>query len=180
VTTVREAVKGLESTGVLETRRGAGVYVREFSFTPLLDHLPYGLMSSGGALRDLIAVRKALETSMIGDAIDALQPATVDQLQSVVDEMAHRSAEGQGVLEQDRAFHRLLFSDLGNAMLLQLLDLFWEAYHRAAPDLPGDSDPNEVYRMHKSILDAVLEGDSSRATQAMQQHYAGIEAKVGE
>ncbi|TIT84305.1 MAG: FadR family transcriptional regulator, partial [Mesorhizobium sp.] len=40
---VREAIKALESIGILETRRGIGVFVKEFSFKPLLDNLAYGL-----------------------------------------------------------------------------------------------------------------------------------------
>ena len=47
---VREAIKALESLGILETRRGVGVFVKEFSFQPLLDNLAYGL---GDSLRDI-------------------------------------------------------------------------------------------------------------------------------
>jgi len=47
---VREAIKALESLGILETRRGIGVFVKAFSFEPLLANLAYGL---GGALREV-------------------------------------------------------------------------------------------------------------------------------
>ena len=74
---VREAVKALESTGVLETRRGSGVYVRHFSFVPLLDHLHYGLMHDHQRLRELVALRKALEVDLVADAMRALSPTSV-------------------------------------------------------------------------------------------------------
>src|SRR5690606_41036818 len=47
-----------------------------------------------------------------------------------------RAERGEDITDQDREFHRLLFADLGNEMLLQLFDLFWLAYHRAAPTVP--------------------------------------------
>ena len=40
---VREAVRGLEAVGVVDIRRGSGLYVNEFSFEPLLDNLQYVL-----------------------------------------------------------------------------------------------------------------------------------------
>ena len=40
---MREGVKALESVGILEMRRGVGVFVKAFSFEPLLANLAYGL-----------------------------------------------------------------------------------------------------------------------------------------
>lgn len=174
---VREAVKALESTGVLETRRGSGVYVRDFSFAPLLDHLPYGLMHDGRALRELVALRKALESAMIGDAIAAMQSETAQAMRDVLAEMSERADTGQDFADQDREFHRLLFRDLGNAMLLQLFDLFWMAYHRAAPAMPG-REPTQVRGDHAAILEAVTSGDVGRAQDAVRQHYAGLEDRL--
>jgi len=41
---VREAVKSLESLGIVESRRGDGVRVREFNFDSVFDFLSYGLV----------------------------------------------------------------------------------------------------------------------------------------
>jgi DNA-binding FadR family transcriptional regulator len=174
---VREAVKALESTGVLETRRGSGVYVLAFSFAPLLDHLSYGLMLGTRALRDLLALRKALESAMIGDAMEAMRPETADALRTVIADMGARATRGEGFAEQDREFHQLLFVDLGNEMLLHVFDLFWQAYHRSAP--PGN-DLMGAFRRHEAIFDAVASGDGERARAEIRQHYVGIEERLGD
>jgi DNA-binding FadR family transcriptional regulator len=174
---VREAVKALESTGVLETRRGSGVYIKDFSFAPLLDNLPYGLMQGPRALGELVALRKALEAGMIADAMAAITPQRIDALRDVLADMGERAARGEGFADQDREFHRLLFADLGNEMLLQLFDLFWQAYHRAAPPQPG-RDPRQVHDLHLEIVEAVLSGDTERAREAVRQHYVGIEERI--
>ncbi|TDD94264.1 FadR family transcriptional regulator [Jiangella asiatica] len=176
---VREAVKALESTGVLETRRGSGVYIKDFSFAPLLDNLPYGLMQGRRALGDLVALRKALEAGMIADAMAAITPRRIEALREVLSDMGRRAARGEDITEQDREFHRLLFADLGNEMLLQLFDLFWQAYNRAAPPQPG-RDRRQIHRLHVDIVDAVLSGDAERAREAVRQHYVGIESRLGE
>ncbi|WP_049570280.1 FadR/GntR family transcriptional regulator [Streptomyces sp. SBT349] len=176
---VREAVKALESIGVLETRRGSGVFVKDFSFAPLLDNLPYGLMQGRRALSELLALRKTLESAMIGDAMRALTPASETALREVLAAMRQRAEAGLGFEDQDREFHRQLFADLGNEMLLQLFDLFWVAYHRAAPAAPH-RHPAEIHRSHALILQAVLSGDPDRGREAIRQHYVGIEERIGE
>lgn len=174
---VREAVKALESTGVLETRRGSGVYVRDFSFAPLLDHLPYGLMQDQQALRELAALRKTLEAALITDAMRAMSPESVTALRETVETMRGLAERGEGFPEQDRLFHQLLFRDLGNAMLLRLFDQFWLAYHAAAPPARGRT-PMDAYRSHAAILDAILTGDPVQARASVQDHYIGIESKL--
>jgi DNA-binding FadR family transcriptional regulator len=174
---VREAVKALESMGVLETRRGSGVFVRDFSFAPLLDNLPYGLMHGTRALSELVALRKTLEVGMIADAMRAVTPESISAMRASLEKMRELAEQGKPFPEQDRQFHRLLFADLGNEMLLQLFDLFWLAFHHAAPPVRGRT-PLEAYRAHADILDAVLTGDPERARSAVTAHYAGIESRV--
>ncbi|MDP4504142.1 FadR/GntR family transcriptional regulator [Nonomuraea turcica] len=174
---VREAVKALESTGVLETRRGSGVYVCHFSFTPLLDHLPYGLMQDHRALRELVALRKTLEAGLVADAMRAMSPTSVAALRENLDTMRRLAEQGEGFPEQDRQFHQLLFRDLDNGMLLRLFDQFWLAFHAAAPP-PRGRTPMDAYQGHADIFDAILSGDPDRARAAIHDHYIGIESKL--
>jgi DNA-binding FadR family transcriptional regulator len=176
---IREAVKALESTGVLETRRGSGVYVCDFSFTPLLDHLPYGLMQDHRALREMVALRKTLEASLVADAMRALTPTSVAALRENLETMHRLAEQGVGIAEQDRQFHQLLFRDLGNGMLLRLFDQFWLAFHAAAPPSRGRT-PMDAYHGHAAVLEAILSGDPDRARAAIHDHYVGIESKVTE
>ena len=178
---VREAVKALESTGVLETRRGSGVFVREFSFAPLLDNLPYGLLQGQDrrALSELLELRKVLETALIADAMRALTTTSIAAIEDVLTRMRERAERDEDVMEEDRAFHRLLFTDLGNTMLLRLFDLFWQAFHRAAPPAHGRT-PLQAYEAHAEIFTAVLSGEPVRARAAVEQHYSGILMRLRE
>lgn len=176
---VREAVKALESIGILETRRGSGVYVCDFSFAPLFDHLHYGLLQEHRALRELVALRKALEADLIAQAMQVMSPATVAALQENLDVMRTLAEQGAGFAEQDRRFHQLLFRDLGNSMLLRLFDQFWLAFHAATPPLRGRT-PLDAFRSHAAILHAVRSGDPAQARAAIHDHYRGIETKLAD
>jgi DNA-binding FadR family transcriptional regulator len=173
---VREAVKALESLGVLETRHGSGLFVRDFSFDPLLDNLPYGLLFDLGQLADLQEVRRLLEVGIIEDALNTISDRQLAELQGVMDEMGARAGRGQSVFEQDREFHRVLFQHLNNRVLSKLLDVFWETFHKAAilTDVERDASPMHNYRNHA----AILARDVARARDALHQHYTDFESRL--
>jgi len=177
---VREAVKALESLGVLETRHGSGLFVRDFSFDPLLDNLPYGLLFDLEQLADLQEVRRLLEVGIIEDALNTISERQLAELQVVMDEMQARARRGQSVFEQDREFHRVLFQHLNNRVLSKLLDVFWETFHKAAilTDVEQDANPMHNYRNHAAILEAILARDVARARGALHQHYTDFESRL--
>lgn len=172
---VREAVKALESLGILEPRRGSGLYVAEFSFDPLLDNLAFGMRFDLRELAELLEVRRVLETGLIGATIQAMPVSTIDALWQTVQRMNERVVEEESFADEDRRFHQILFEPLGNGTLLKLLDIFWRTYQEAArttdmrnPDLQG------TYRDHAAIYEAVRERDVEEARLALDRHYAGL------
>ncbi|MEV6492418.1 FCD domain-containing protein [Actinoplanes sp. NPDC051633] len=141
--------------------------------SPLLS----GLVQGTNALSELLELRKVLETALIEDAMRALTPQSRSALHSVLAQAKAHAERGEAVPDQDRDFHRLLFADLGNEMLLQVFDLFWVAFDRASPPSCGRT-PMDSYQWHADILDAVDAGDAERARTAVREHYLGIEQRI--
>jgi DNA-binding FadR family transcriptional regulator len=178
---VREAVKALESLGVLVVRRGSGIYVQDFSFEPLLNNLHYGLLFNLRELAELLQIRRVLETGMIGQAMELITTKQISNLEQIVAQMRLRAERNEPFPHEDRAFHQHLFENSDNLTLLRLLDTFWFAFHRAVEQSePGiyDTDPAWTYRAHAAILEAVQIGDVETARTALDQHYAGLESRV--
>lgn len=176
---VREAIKALESMGILETRHGSGVYVREFSFEPLLNNLPYGLMGNLQDVSELLEIRRILELAKIESAIDALTAEQLAELEVVLDKMYQRAKNQESFPEEDRRFHYLLFEHLGNAMFLKLLDVFWQAVTKASQHITMlDPQPLQTYRDHVAIVEAVKAKNPENARKALDQHYDGIRNRL--
>jgi DNA-binding FadR family transcriptional regulator len=172
---VREAVKALETVGVLETRRGSGVFVGSFSFDPLLEALPYGLMVDTHDLTDLLDVRGALEGAMVPRAIATQTPEQLAKLREVLAAMRACAEAGEPIDGPDRAFHRTLFEPIGNRVLLRLIDIFWESFHRAAVHVDlGNDQPLATWQDHARIVDAYERRDADAMRRTLDQHYDGI------
>lgn len=176
---LREATKALESLGVVETRHGTGLFVRAFSFDPLLENLLYGTLFDLQELEDLHSVRCALESGMIGDALGAITEKDLAELRRLTETMRARAEQGDAFPEEDRHFHRVLFEPLGNQVLLKLLDAFWLAFHKVGEGANiRDRDPMRTYENHAEILKAVTARDVERARTLVVQHHADLKARL--
>ena len=172
---VREGVKALESVGILEMRRGVGVFVKAFSFEPLLANLTYGLGDALTQIADVIAVRRGLEVGMIDAVLERIGPDDIRDLRETLEAMRGHAERGESFPDADRDFHRLMFRCLDNGVLTRLIEVFWTAFYEASSfaDL-GNPNPMQTWRDHVAIVDAIEARDLAAARDRLDQHYAGI------
>lgn len=172
---VREAIKALETLGVVVTKRGTGLFVGDFNFDVILENLPYGLQSDLSELSDLLEVRRLLELGMVEKVVELVDDEQVARLRVVLDEMRAKASAGESFPEQDRAFHRELYTRVGNRVLTKLIDIFWLTHHRTAANTDiEDPNPWSTYEWHETILDALQRRDAAALKTTIDRHYDGI------
>lgn len=173
---VREAIKSLESLGVLETRRGVGVFVKAFSFQPLLENLAYGLQISLRDVEEMREIRRVLETGLIDKTVAMIGAEDIDALREVTERMRVKAEAGEGFAEEDQRFHRLLFRCQDNQTLSALIDVFWTAFYKASDFANlANTDPLATWRDHHDIVEAVAARDAGLARRRLDAHYTGIQ-----
>jgi DNA-binding FadR family transcriptional regulator len=172
---LREGIKALESLGVLEARRGIGIFVKAFSFEPLLDNLAYGL---GGAVRqieEVIEIRKTLEVGLIGKTVEMISDEDKAELRATVDRMRVHAERGEAFADEDQRFHALLFRCQNNETLTRIIDVFWLAFYKASDFVNLDNlDPIATWKAHAAIVEAIEAEDVAEAQRRMDSHYEGI------
>lgn len=178
---VREGIKALESVGVLESRRGIGVFVKAFSFEPLLENLAYGLGSALKQIEEVIAIRRTLEVGLIDKTLAVIGPQDIDELRETLERMRERAERGESFPDEDRRFHQLLFRCQENEVLLRLIEVFWLAFYKASDFVNlKNADPLETWRDHAAIVDAVEARDLAAARDRLDNHYAGITRMIAQ
>ncbi|WP_224544515.1 FadR/GntR family transcriptional regulator [Mesorhizobium sp. CA16] len=176
---VREAIKALESIGILETRRGIGVFVKEFSFKPLLDNLAYGLQDSLRDVEELREIRRVLETGLISKTIEMISAQDIDELRRLTESMRQRAERSESFAEEDQQFHQMLFRCQNNHMLSALIDIFWVAFNKASDFTNLDNPtPLATWRDHHEIVEAVAAKDVDMARSRLDDHYRGIQQVI--
>lgn len=179
---LREAMRALQTMGVVEARHGVGTFVGHFS----LDAFTNGLVFQIGIenrndesriardLNELVAIREVLESAVVARMAGKYSPEELARLYALTEEMEAAAAGGKMFAEKDWAFHEVLYRPTGNRLLLQLLQSFWTVSDRVRQTIPSPEYLQTTARHHRELVDALAAGDGERASEAMRVHFSGI------
>ena len=178
-TSVREALRALESVGLIEIRPGEGTFVREISVEALVEPLALVLLSQRAMTSELFEARRLLEPHIAGLAARRATPEEVQEMGRILDEQAREIAAGNTGLAQDAAFHAAIGTAAHNRAITRivhaLMDLLAQSREEAIAT-PGR--PTRSHEDHRRILDAIRAGDVAAAERAMLEHVVAVEALV--
>lgn len=109
---IREAVRGLQGAGVLETGPGRSARVREVE--PKF-------------IEELFATRAALETMLIRQTAQHITPAQLKDLELIEEELEARLEmhDYTGTLAQNRCFHALINDVAANPEAVGIINRHW-------------------------------------------------------
>ncbi|GII32971.1 FadR/GntR family transcriptional regulator [Planotetraspora mira] len=180
--TLREAVRALTTMRVLQTRQGDGTYVTSLSPGLLLDGLSFVAdLHLDAEARHFLHVRRLLEpeaTALAATRVSEPDLARLDDLLSRAEHLADRSpVDHDGLVDIDHAFHSLITSLCGNAVLAAVIENMSGRTVRARV-WRGMTDPGAVQRTlreHRLIYQALRAGDTERARLHSAVHIVGVE-----
>ena len=99
---MREALRALDAVGVLEFWAGSGWFVRRFDVAGAARIFAQSLAFHHRALLDLLAVRRAAESRLVGTLVGTLAEADLAALEELADRMRWRAGRGRGVRAEER------------------------------------------------------------------------------
>ncbi|MFI6272446.1 FadR/GntR family transcriptional regulator [Micromonospora zamorensis] len=180
---VREAVKILSALDIVEVRHGHGTFVGRMSLAALVEGLTFRGLLSGEedhhVLGQVVDVRQTLEQGLAAQVIAVLDGEHRVALSALVDEMESLAAQGKDFLDVDRAFHVKLLEPLGNDLILQLTEAFWQVQAIVAPTLRTEPEDRVITaHRHRAIVDAIAAGNVAGLQAAIADHYAPIRASI--
>ncbi len=178
---VREAIRSLESQGLLESRQGNGTYIAKHPVESLVNPLATVISSEKDGQRELFEMRRLIEPQL---AFLAAERATEDEIRTMERTLALQEREvarGESATESDKNFHCLLANAARNRFLLHIVDnnmhLFLESRDNF---LQVEGRPEKSLQHHRELLDAIKARDPESAAQAMREHLIDIENSLFE
>lgn len=167
--TIREAVKGLVSKGILEVRRGSGTYVVR---TSPFDEDPLGLSKLQDKYKlalELFEVRLMLEPEIALQAAKNADEEDLKQLKQLCDETEQLYLSGKNHIPKDIEFHTCIAKCSKNRVVETLIPLINTGVMTFA-NLTHRMLMEETIETHRAIVDAIWERDSVGAKCAMIMH----------
>lgn len=174
VTTVREALRILESQGNVSIEHGRGMYVRNDPL--LLDDPAAGLEELDNiSIVDLLEARLLIEPELAALAAQRADEDQIRRLRELADRMVQQMEEGGSFFETDLAFHQLIAEGAANPvvarMLHSILPLLAEG-RKQTNTLPNMRTKASNY--HVLIAIAIEERQSETARQLMESHIQSM------
>jgi GntR family transcriptional repressor for pyruvate dehydrogenase complex len=180
---VREALRVLESKGLIEVRSGAGAFVTtpHASFRASSEAIEW-LASHRDSLRQLLQVRESVEGLTASLAATSVPQDVLSELQGIVQQqrqLARSRSNLDAQVELDVRFHTLIAQVSGNTIAEEIVGRIVPAFcdsNRAVLYLRANMDL--TLREHQAIIEALASGDAMRAEQAMRSHVARVRGDI--
>ncbi|MBO4717223.1 MAG: FadR family transcriptional regulator [Spirochaetales bacterium] len=168
---IREAMKALESLGLIMTVQGKGRFIREFNYRELIDAMTYNVQVGFKDFQEVLQVRKALEYYFIPEAMQKLTESDYRELDQVVDQMESEVKEGRSyndIAGTHARFHQIIYRCVGNKLLDALISMF--AFFQKMLDKTMD-DKVLFIQEHRSMIDSLRSGDVDGMREKISRHF---------
>jgi DNA-binding FadR family transcriptional regulator len=180
--TVREALRVLESKGMLRIRQSLGTRVQPLEEWNLLDADVVGWRLEGTdrdqQVRELLQMRLAVEPVAAGLAAQAGDPDVVTRLDAALAELRAAAAadDVRAFTEADVSFHATLLESCGNRMfplLTALVATALEAREEALTQHHADLSAAAL-EDHGAVLEAIRAEDGPAAERRMREMLSAL------
>lgn len=181
-TVVREALIMLELEGLVEVRKGSGIYVLPHPVEPLaipaapIPEEEEEALSAGPF--EMLQARQVIESQIAGFAAAQITKNDILELMEI-----SRQGRAEGRYqdsEWDKQFHIQIARATQNAVLVYLVEKLWHQrdknplWQKLHDRIDSRESLDSWYDDHDAILKALIRRDSISAKQAMWQHLENI------
>jgi GntR family transcriptional repressor for pyruvate dehydrogenase complex len=172
-TVVREAVKLLESRGLVRIERGRGTVVQAPHHGPVTSSLKLMLRRNRHAIGQLLEVRKILETGMVALAAERRTEENLQRMEQALEVMRLKPDESKGYVDADVEFHAEIARAAQNPVLLTILAPLEELLRESRVATFSGPDVVKIRTgQHEEIYACIRSQDAAGAQAAMFRHLS--------
>jgi len=172
---IRDALRTLETIGLLATRHGYGTFPQELSVDRLVAPLASVLSYRTDLQDELMDVRRMFEPAVARVAAMRVTDEDLADLEHILDAQRKKLKTGRSAIAEDTAFHQVLARATRNRVVVSIMatlnDLLVESRTRT---LKQKGRPVRSIMGHEAVVAALRQGNPSAAAEAMRQHIDQI------
>jgi GntR family transcriptional repressor for pyruvate dehydrogenase complex len=173
---IRDAIRSLELTGMVEPRQGAGTIVRQISSDSLVNPLANARKRKEELVGELLDFRKMLEPALAYRAATRVSPEELAELEEILARQDQKLAKGESTIAEDTEFHYAIALASGNSVVRKVLDTLMDLLRDSRErSLQVDGRPQKSLAGHRKILTALNRHDADAAKLAMRRHIEDVE-----
>ncbi len=180
-TSVREALRGLEQTGVIYIKKGinGGVFVADPDHRLISRPFQTLLQLRKVTMDNIVEVRLIFEPEAARLAAQRAEPEDLDEMQKVIEKMSDAIKAGELPSSFDLKFHKLIARAARNPILEMLSESMLEVASQVITNLHPSRDVlRHVVRRHHEVFEALRKRDSELAFAVMSRHIIDVRNRL--
>ncbi|MCC3376686.1 FadR/GntR family transcriptional regulator [Cohnella sp. REN36] len=172
---LREALRYLEASDVIEVVNGKGIYVKETAQYHMSAKIR--IDDEREALLQLMDVRKALETVAVELAALRSTPEQQEEMRYYLVEISRTRGHESSIA--DMKFHQAIYKATGNPILQSIVESVWELFSVFWNAPFGKQEIfEESYPFHQTLFKAIVDRDPVKARQELYMLMDNMEASI--
>jgi DNA-binding FadR family transcriptional regulator len=171
---LREAMKILSAFGIVEIKRGDGTYIAQADNKVKFDPFLFSLIQSQPDIKDLAELRGLMEHSIVRLIIENAGEEDIKNIQKAHSNMETVIARGvftpQEISYCEGLFHNALGRATKNKLVEKIYGFVMELFDPSIKRTHENEKTGlSVLRIHKNILDSLVEKDYEKAYKAVEE-----------
>jgi len=175
--TAREAIDHLSVMGIVRVQQGKQTTVSPLNSLVLEDFFRYAVQTYPEGLYDIVELRRGLETEAASLAAERISDDEAVQLRAISERLRTGLNSPAEWLSADYEFHSTIVRASKNRLILQTFNGISEQvrYMQRVCHMQRDMRvPDYNLRLHLSIAEAIITGDSDRTRALMFEHFGYV------
>lgn len=169
--TLREALKTLQSTGIVEVRPGTGTFVCEAQIRPFANIAELGDVEKRKLLKQVSDARKLIDVEVAGIAAQVANRKLIAEIRRHIENSRIDVIRVKSEFALDLQFEVLIAKATGNPYLVELQRVAHEMFARAWTQGGFIPRPASVrMAQHEAIVEAIERGSAEDARTLMVAH----------
>jgi GntR family transcriptional regulator, transcriptional repressor for pyruvate dehydrogenase complex len=178
-TSVREALRALETQGLVVSRTGMGNFVADLPIESLVAPLARMLIEEKNALADIFEVRKLIEPQIAALAAERATTGDIARMKRLLDKQREQVERGATGVEADTEFHFAIGQATQNQAVTKLVSGLLEVLSKSREEsLQTDARRTASIESHRAIVASIEAHDQTQAREAMRYHIEQVARSV--
>lgn len=178
---VREAIQKLAAMDLVETYRGKGTFVKEFTTNNYLKSLTPMLLMTPGDILFVVEYRRILEVGIIDLYTRNPTSRDIAFLTKTLDNMKqYYNTNLKKYTKYDLEFHMKLYEMTGNPFIIKISNLIYDILSAAMKEAVTERGAEEGIEFHSAMLEYIKKGEVDNLKKLTNELFDQIELEVRE
>lgn len=175
-TSIREALKGLISMGVLE-KRSDGTYVRENTNDIVREPIQALIQTRRIPMEKVSEARVAFECQMVRIAAEKAAEEDIETCRKMLEDTKNCKT-AKDLLANKAAFHLLVAEMTKNELMIAMFSVLYDILNKFQIPMDEKEKESDLQTVsHEEILDCIARRDADAAEKAMRTHLNQVELR---